>query len=324
MNVFEALTNNCIIHPKQGYAFYFFHKGKEYKKCYSKLSDDLSKEIDFDSCFRLASVSKQFIAYAIVDLVNKGLINYDTKISEIYPDLPEYFNKISIKNLLNHTSGIYDYEDMPHSDKQIVDEDILDFLMKTKRTYFESGTKYQYSNTAYILLGLIISKVSKRSISEYIQVNIFEKAKMESSYVNIEGKTEIKNRAMGHIVDEEGNLKVKDQYWCSATIGDGGIYSTVNDLLKWCKFLVNSKYYFEMTDANYINENEYNEYAKGLRVIKYNNSEIIYHCGSTIGTRTLLLFSKDLNLCLVFLSNIDYIDTAVIKDNLLNYLDKQK
>jgi CubicO group peptidase (beta-lactamase class C family) len=297
MNCFDILKKNNIIYKEQGYAFFFYHNGKIIEKVNGKVSDENSAEIDFETNFRLASVSKQFIAYSIVDLIHKSKLSYDTIVKDLYEDLPEYFSKITIKNLLNHTSGIYDYEDMEHKeeDPQVLDREILDFLKTTDKTYFEIGTKYRYSNTAYILLGLIVEEVSNISIVEYINENIFKKAGMKDSYVNIQGKTEINKRAYGHVIEND-KFVVKDQYWCSATIGDGGLYSSINDLKKWVKFLAESEYYAEMIQTNYVGEGEYNEYCLGLRNINYNGKEIIYHCGSTIGTSTLLLFSKDLNL----------------------------
>lgn len=323
--IFNKLTKNAIIHKDQGYAFYFYHKGQEIVKVHGILGDEKSNKITTNTNFRLASVSKQFIAFATINLINEKLINYDTKINEIFENLPDYFNHITVKHLLNHTSGIYDYEDMPHSDdKQIVDNDIIDFLNTTSTTYFVPGSKYKYSNTGYILLGLIVEKVSKRSIADYIKKEIFHKADMSESKVNIQGKTIIKNRAYGHLIDENNKLFVKDQYWCSATIGDGGLYSSVEDLKKWCKYLVTTSNFQDMKVANYIGADDYNEYGCGIRIIKESNNEIIYHCGDTIGTNTLLLFSIDLDICLIFLTNLGKIDTSIIKNNLLDWLREKK
>ena len=317
----EELLKNAYIYPNQGYAMYFYYQGNMITSTNGKLKDDNSLDITLDTNFRLASVTKQFIAYCIVDLVLNNQLTFDTCILSIFNELPAYFKEIQIIHLLNHTSGIFDYEDMEHTNKQIKDIEIIDFLKTTKNTYFTPGTKYRYSNTAYILLGLIIERVSKMAISEYVNQNIFQKANMLNSSVNIEGKTNIFERAYGHIL-EDNNLLVKDQYWCSATIGDGGIYSSVNDLKKWCLFLSKSKHFEFMKKPNYINEEEYNYYGLGIRTIKFNNNEIHYHCGDTIGTNTLLLFSTDLNLCLIFLTNLNGIDTEIVKNNLLEILAK--
>lgn len=321
MRVFEELTKNIIIHPEQGYAFYYYHNGEEVKKENGKEGLEKSNDINFNSNFRLASVTKQFIAFGIVRLINHGLISYETTIKELYPELPDYFNKIMIKNLLNHTSGIYNYEDIPHEndDPQIQDEDIIPFLKTTAGTYFEPGTKYRYSNTAYVLLGLIITKISRVSLGEFYKI-IFKEARMSNSIVNYEGITNISNRAYGHLLNEDGQLYVKDQYWTSATIGDGGIYSSINDLKRWCLFLSQTKEFKDMKIPNYVGENEYNEYGLGIRIIKVNDREIFYHCGDTIGTNTLLLWSKELDLCLIFLTNLGNIDTSIMKDNLISIL----
>lgn len=323
MNIIDKLLKNVIVNEKQGYACFFYDGFTSYEKINGEKVINSNDFIDFNTNFRLASVSKQFIAYSIVNLINCKLLEYTTPIKKIFNELPVYFNNITILNLLNHTSGIYDYEDIIHNDDdpQIKDIDILDFLQLTDGTYFKPGTKYRYSNTAYILLGLIIEKITNETISNYINKNIFVKANMNNSYVNIEGFTKINNRAYGHLLDENQNLYMKDQYWCSATIGDGGLYSSINDLKKWCLFLSKSKCFEEMKKPNYIDENEYNEYGKGIRIIKHNKNEIYYHAGDTIGTNTFLLFSVDLNICLIFLTNLGNINTDKIKENLLNMLN---
>lgn len=324
MITLNELLTGAIIHENQGFAVYYYEKGQVLEQYKGKLHCDKNEQITNSSNFRLASVSKQFIAYSIVDLIYKNKLSYNTKIIDIYPDLPKYFNKITIRNLLNHTSGIYNYESIPHKDgEQVKDRDILTFLKNTDNTYFEVGSTYKYSNTAYVLLGLIIEDITHQSISEYIDENIFKKAHMDNSKVNVEGTTIINHRAMGHLLNKENKLYMKDQSFTSATIGDGGLYSSINDLKKWCLYFSNSEYFNEMKTPNYINESSYNEYGLGIRTIKVNDKEIHYHCGDTIGTNTLLLFSKDLEICLLFLTNLGNIDTSIIKDNLVNYLKKE-
>lgn len=315
----DLLLKDMIIHEQQGYALYCYHDGHIIEECKGKLKEEDSKNINFDSNFRLASVSKQFIAFGVVNLINEKRLTLDTCILDVFCDLPNYFKDITIKHLLNHTSGIYDYEDMDHDENiQIVDNDIINFLKTTGITYFTPGSTYRYSNTGYILLGLIISKITGRELNEYIETEIFKKANMLSSKVNIEGKTMIKNRAYGHIIKED-KLIVKDQYWCSATIGDGGLYSSINDLKKWVKYLIKTENFKLMKQPNYINNNDYNEYGLGIRIVDVNGKELIYHTGSTIGTNTLLLFSLDLNLCVLFLTNINNNSTTKIKEHLVEY-----
>lgn len=310
------LLKNVIKCKNQGYAFYYKDQDLEIKEVNGILKNDEFEQITFDSHFRLASVSKQFIARGIIELYINSKLTFDDSPKKFFSDLPDYFNNITVKQLLNHTSGIFDYEDMPHDDTQIHDEDILSFLKTTDKTYFEPGTMYKYSNTGYILLGLIIEKVSKTKIDIYLNDNVFSKANLHDTLVNYEGITNIKNRAYGHILI--GNeLIVKDQYWCSATIGDGGIYSTINDINKWIDFLLNDDNKM-MFDTNYLPNGINTEYGLGMRIIEFNNETIYYHCGDTIGTNTLILFNN--NIRLIFFTNLSDIDTSIIKDNLLSYL----
>ncbi|MBO4667401.1 MAG: serine hydrolase [Bacilli bacterium] len=322
----KDLVKDIIYDGYQGCAFYF-KEGFDISEEYSGFSDiTKNTPVRKETCFRLASVSKQFIAYGILTLVDKGLLSLDTSLFDLFKDMPKYTKNITIKNLLNHTSGIYDYEDMPHTEAQVSDRDVLDFVRGTKETYFEIGSKYQYSNTAYVLLGLIIEEVSKVKLGDYMEENVFIKAEMTNTKVDYEGITEITPRAYGNIV-VDNKLVQKDQYWCSATIGDGGIYSNIPDLKRWISFLkgLNKEPYSLMKKTNFINGSDI-EYGFGLRVkhinVKGEDHEIIYHCGDTIGTNTILGYIDDLDIEFILLTNRDKINTSVFIENLKNYLNK--
>lgn len=322
-NLFELITKDAILFKEQGYAFYYCDSNNLIEKVNGKLSFSNSENITFDTHFRLASVSKQFVAMGIIKLVEQGLITYQTSILNIYPELPDYFNEITIYQLLNHTSGILDYEDMPHldDDPQIKDEEIIPFLKTTSSTYFKPGSKYQYSNTAYILLGQIIEKITHQMIDKYLEKEVFLPFGLTNTLANHEGITYISNRAYGHVLVND-KVSMKDQYWCSATIGDGGIYSTINELNKWIDGLVKNEDKLKNTMFNpHILPDETNtEYGMGMRIINVLGHNIYYHCGDTIGTNTIILFSPSLKLRLIFLTNFGPVDTTIIKDNLVNYL----
>ena len=322
----EDLVKNIIFDGYQGCAFYF-KEGFDVSEEYSGFADiTKSTPVRKETCFRLASVSKEFFAYGILTLVDKGLLSLDTTLFSIFDKMPEYTKNITVRNLLNHTSGIYDYEDMDHTDAQVSDYDVLDFVRTTDKTYFEVGSKYQYSNTAYVLLGLIIEKVSGVKLGTYMQDEVFKKAGMTNTHVNYEGITDIHPRAYGNIV-EDGKLVKKDQYWCSATIGDGGIYSNIPDLKRWISFLkgLKAEPYALMKKTNYANGVDI-EYGFGLRVktinVKGEDHELIYHCGDTIGTNTILGYIEDLDIEFVLLTNRNKVDTSVFIENLKYYLNK--
>ena len=158
----------------QGYALYYREKDKIIEE-YSGFADiDTFRPVRRYTNFRLASVTKQFIGYGILTLVKKNLLSLDDKLFDMFDDMPEYTKTITIRNMLNHTSGLLNYEDMNHTDEQIHDIDVLNYIRKTDKQYFETGLKYQYSNTAYVLLGLIIEKVSNQNLDEYLKQEIFK------------------------------------------------------------------------------------------------------------------------------------------------------
>jgi len=199
--------------------------------------------IDARTNFRLASFTKQFTAMAIMLLVHDGKLRYDQTITEIFPDFPAYGKQIAIRNLLNHTGGLPDYEGlmdaaekskgpMWSAEKQIQDGEVLQLLEKEAHGKFAPGTKWDYSNSGYVVLGLIVAKVSGRSFGGFLHERIFSPLKMNHTLVFEKGKNEITNRAFGH--SKKDNVFVEsDQSSTSATQGDGGIYSNLEDLSKW-------------------------------------------------------------------------------------------
>jgi CubicO group peptidase (beta-lactamase class C family) len=208
-----------------------------------------SSKIDPGTNFRLASCSKQFTAMAIMLLVHDGKLRYDQKLTDIFPDFPAYGRSISIRNLLNHTGGLQDYETLMEQlgdkgkwtdDHQIQDAEVLALLEQTHHGMFPPGTQWHYSNSGYVVLGLIVAKVSSQSLPEFLHQRIFAALKMDHTVTYVKGQNEITNRAYGHT--REGNTwKQTDQSPTSATLGDGGIYSSLEDLAKWDEALRTNK-----------------------------------------------------------------------------------
>jgi CubicO group peptidase (beta-lactamase class C family) len=201
-------------------------------------------KIDPQTNFRLASCSKQFTAMSIMLLVHDGKLRYDDKLTDVFPDFPAYGKAITIRNLLNHTSGLPDYEDLmaaaekrkgaplwTHS-RQIQDAEALDLLEEEGAGKFVPGTQWSYSNSGYVVLGLVVAKVSGKPFREFLRERIFAPLKMSQTVAYQKGQNEVTHRALGH--SKEGNAwEETDQSPTSATLGDGGIYSSLNDLAKW-------------------------------------------------------------------------------------------
>jgi len=200
-------------------------------------------KIDARTNFRLASFTKQFTAIAAMLLVRDGKLRYEESVTNIFPEFPAYGKTITVRNLLNHTSGLPDYEDLMDQvektkgpmwspEKQIHDAEVLQLLEKESRGKFAPGTKWEYSNSGYVVLGLIVAKVSGNPFGEFLHDRIFAPLKMNHTLVFEKGKNEVANRAYGHAKKENVFVET-DQSSTSATQGDGGIYSNLEDLAKW-------------------------------------------------------------------------------------------
>lgn len=198
--------------------------------------------IDDAANFRLASLSKQFTAMAIMLLVHDGKLQYDRKVTEIFPDFPAYGRGITIRHLLTHTSGLQDYEDlMAATDAgqprwttthQIRDEDVLRLLEGQTSGKFAPGTSWSYSNSGYVLLGLIVARVSGEPFGRFLQTRVFEPLHMTRTLAWINGENHVPNRAYGYAKGPDGFVP-SDQSPTSATLGDGGVYSNLTDLGRW-------------------------------------------------------------------------------------------
>jgi CubicO group peptidase (beta-lactamase class C family) len=200
-------------------------------------------KIDARTNFRLASFTKQFTAIAVMLLVHDGKLRYEESVTNMFPEFPAYGKTITVRNLLNHTSGLPDYEDLMDQvekikgpiwspAKQIHDAEVLQLLEKESRGKFAPGTKWEYSNSGYVVLGLIVAKVSGNPFGEFLHDRIFAPLKMNHTLVFEKGKNEVANRAYGHAKKENVFVET-DQSSTSATQGDGGIYSNLEDLAKW-------------------------------------------------------------------------------------------
>jgi len=201
-------------------------------------------KIDPQTDFRLASCSKQFTAMSIMLLVHEGKLRYDDKLTDVFPDFPAYGKAITIRNLLNHTSGLPDYEDLMTSaerrngaaiwtpTRQIQDAEVLNLLKQETAGKFAPGTRWSYSNSGYVLLGLVVAKISGKPFAQFLRERIFASLGMSQTLAYEKGKSEISRRAYGHSRDGKA-WKETDQSSTSATLGDGGIYSSLEDLAKW-------------------------------------------------------------------------------------------
>ncbi len=197
------------------------------------------RPIDGRTNFRLASVTKAFTAAAVMLLVRDGKLGYEDRLTALFPDFPEYGREIRIRHLLNHTSGLPDYEDLmappasgPEGPSQISDTEVLALLGRQTSGRFAPGSKWAYSNSGYVVLGLIVEKASGIPFGRFLRDRIFRPLKMDRTLAYERGTNEVPDRAFGHTKDS-GAWRETDQSPTSATLGDGGVYSSLEDMAKW-------------------------------------------------------------------------------------------
>lgn len=200
---------------------------------------DLQSKVPLDAQtdLRLASCTKQFTAMAIMLLVHDHKLRYDTRLTDVFPDFPEYGKQITVRHILNHTSGLPDYESLMDDGQyspqhQISDAEVLALLKQTTTPRFAAGTHWSYSNSGYVVLGLVVAKIAGMTFPQFLAQRIFEPLHMDHTLAYVRGVNTVPNRAFGHSL-EDGKLIQTDQSSTSATLGDGGVYSTLEDLAKW-------------------------------------------------------------------------------------------
>jgi CubicO group peptidase (beta-lactamase class C family) len=242
--------------------------------------------------FRTASITKQFTAMAILLLQKDGALTVDDPIGRWLPELPPQIRqKILIRHLLTHSSGIVDYESLIPSTRttQVLDADILQLLSKKDSTYFPPGTRFQYSNSGFCLLALIIERASHHSYPQFLRERIFLPLHMDSSSVYEAGK-HIPHRAMGYARDSTGHIVPSDQSITSASKGDGGVYTSLSDYGKWIKALQQNKLIRLAATLRSLRFpiNANSAYAAGW-FIQTDSPQLLFHSGSTCGFQNFVI-----------------------------------
>jgi len=305
-------------------------------------------KIDPQTNFRLASFTKQFTAMAVMLLVQDHKLHYDDRLTAILPDFPAYGKAITVRHLLTHTSGLPDYETLMEQEEkakgsiwsaehQIRDNEVLSLLEKQSTGKFAPGTSWAYSNSGYVVLGLIIAKVSGMPYREYLQRNIFAPLSMNHSVVYQKGINEVDRRAFGHSKEKDTFVRT-DQSSTSATLGDGGIYSNVVDLAKWDEALQKHTLLSEEemapalspvvladgaqpqwpkdTDSDNLAPGKPVAYGYGWFLDPYEGHPRMWHSGSTLGFRTVIERFPSDGLTIVILCNRTDLDVKALSEKI--------
>nr|WP_238345909.1 serine hydrolase domain-containing protein [Luteimonas saliphila] len=280
------------------------------RKGYGLADLERGSAVDPATNFRLASISKQFTAAAILLLAQDGALSLDDPVRRWLPSLPAAADGITLHHLLSHTSGLVDYEDvMPDAiEGQLRDADVLRLLETQDRLYFAPGSDYRYSNSGYALLALVVGQASGQDFASFLRERIFRPLGMESTLAFEDGVSTVPHRAYGHSAAGDGWTRT-DQSGTSAVLGDGGIYSSIDDLAKWDaalrddRLLADASRALAFTAHTATDEADVDGYGYGWRIHGEGADRLLWHSGETIGFRNVILRWPERGLTVVLLTN---------------------
>jgi CubicO group peptidase (beta-lactamase class C family) len=260
----------------------------------ANLNDDVT--ITPETVFHVASMSKQFVDAAIVLLAQQGKLSLDDDVHKYIPELPDFGQRITIRHLVHHTSGLRDQWELlgfagwRYSLDLITNDDVMSVVTRQKDLNFRPGDKYEYSNTGYTLLGLIVKQVSGLSLREFTVKNIFEPLGMTHSHFRDDHEEVIKHDALGYEQAGEG------EPWRMSltnfdTVGATSLHTTVEDLQLWDENFYHPRvggqaFVQQMLEQGKLNSGEQLPYAFALVVGKYRGLTTVDHGGADAGYRS--------------------------------------
>ncbi len=315
----DSFINNWNIPNAPGIAVAVLKDGKViYKKClgYSNLENNIP--IQSNSIFQIASVSKQFTAMGIALLVDQGIINLDDDVKKFIPELNNYPQKITVANLLTHTSGLKDQWDLLYlsgwkPSDVITNQDALDIIIKQKSLNFATGSNHKYSNSGYTLLAQIIERVTHIPFQKWMDDNVFLPMKMNSSHFISNQSSIIKKRVLSYKSNEDSYEEI---HYNSTTVGSNGLYSSLDDLCKWVKnysipTLGNPSVHNMLNSIPKLNNSTADlelGYGFGQEIEEYRGEKFIWHDGSDAGYKTLIGRFPVHGISFIILSNVESTD----------------
>ncbi len=285
-------------------------------KAYGMADLETRTPVTPETNFRLASVTKEFTAMCIMILAERGMISYDDTLGRFFPEFPAYGRSITVSQLLHHTSGLQDYESLiPDSQTvQVLDSDCVALLTGADSLLFPSGSRYEYSNTGYAFLAMIVERISGKRFADFLRENIFDQVGMKTTVAFENGRSTVANRAFGYSRAGNGWTRT-DQSVTSAVLGDGGIYSNVSEMALWVSALYHHKLVSPETQGRAWTRGRLNDgteinYGHGWHIETYRDIVHPYHGGSTMGFRNSIQLFPDQHLMVIILTNRNEGDPA--------------
>jgi CubicO group peptidase (beta-lactamase class C family) len=282
-----------------------------YKRGYGIANLEYNVPITPTTVFHVASVSKQFTAFAVTLLANQGKLSLDDDIRKHIPEVPDFGKKITIRNLIHHTSGLRDQWELLamggwRLDDVITKDHILKMVRYQKELNFEPGQEHLYSNTGYTLLAVIAERVSGQSFREFTEANIFKPLGMTNTHFHDDHQMIVKNRAYSYSSSNNGFRLAALNY---ANVGATSLFTTAEDLAKWVlnfedKKIGGAPVIEQMQQKGILSNGKQLDYAFGLSIGPYRGLSTIGHSGGDAGYRSFAFWFPEQRFGVVVLSNL--------------------
>ncbi len=282
-----------------------------YTRGYGMASLDHGVPLGPRSVFRIASTSKQFTAFAIQLLVDQGDVDLDADVRTYLPELPEYDRSVTVRHLLNHTSGYRDYLALGYlsgvrDEDYYTDAEVLDLLTRQRELNFTPGAEHLYSNSGYFLLGQIVLRVTGKTLRKFAGERIFRPLEMRQTHFHDDHREIVPQRAIGYSPTDDGGFEI--DLTTLEMIGDGGVFTSVEDLARWDANFYQPKAgsastLERMHERGVLTDGEEIDYASGLVVTDYRGLRKVSHGGAFVGYRAQLIRFPDQRLSVICLCN---------------------
>jgi len=284
-----------------------------YARGYGLANIEENVAITPQSVFDIGSTSKQFTAASILLLEKQGKLSVNDDVRKFIPELPNYGQKVTILQLLNHTSGLRDYLTLfelagINIDSVTTDADALALITRQKTLNFAPGSDWLYSNTGFFLLSVIVQRASGKTLREFAADNIFAPLEMTHTQYRDNHAALIANRALAYDEQEDkSGYKLNVSYF--EQTGDGAVHTSVEDLQKWDENFYSPRvggkeFLAELQELGKLSNGKVLDYAKGLRLADYRGLHTVSHGGSWGGYRAELLRFPDQHFSVACLCNV--------------------
>lgn len=300
---------------------------KEQGYGYSNL--ELHVPVTPDTLFQSGSIGKMFTAAGILLLAQDGRLKLDDRLTMYYPDAPAAWHRVSIRELLTHTSGIKDYAEINSGDfdyrKDYTDEELLAVAQRLPLE-FQPGTQWSYSNSGYLILGLLITKLAGKDYSEFLAERLFKPLGMQTTQLISERRV-TPNRAAGYELDDHG--VVVNQAWVAPGVNrtaDGSLYFSLRDLVAWERALEERSFMSEedfaawWTAVRLANGTRY-PYGFGWFLSEQRGEPVIAHGGAWQGFRAAIVRYPEQQLAVMILANAAQVEATEIAREVAGLVD---